>query len=493
MKPLLSAIIALALAACSSGTSGTTGGTSGGTSGTSSGTGGTTSGTSGGTWQTSYLPGGDDSAGNLMEGTELRALVPFEGALYAGIGYWEDTEGFATNTPDPNLPGAQVLRLDSPDGGWQVELQLTQVVETGPWAGQRVHFAIAALQALTLTTDSSGQPLSPPVQVLAAATWSHSAGLNLFVRTADDATWVQSILGPGGQGNEGRAFATHLDGKTHVSTAFTGSDVGIFSGQYDADAGTIDWAQTAEAWYSSGIENDTPPTDAGWRVMAFSDCGGSLYATVGPSIYQRQDGPSPVWKTVYTASFPPGYDFQGNGGLRGAHCLPGVGDAGSTLLMGKIGGAAQIIDVDPSANFAVTVDQNLISFLTSAWGFPVTYVLQSYSDMTPATDPVTGEQVLLIGFEATAPMATVPVWDSGAALFIASANYLVRHANGSYDVHTVDDPSLGAPHATRTLAISPFPSDHGAVVYAGGYDCDQAPSHNTAWAAKAPLGVALGH
>jgi hypothetical protein len=331
------------------------------------------------------------------------------------------------------------------------------------------------------------------VQVLAAATWSHSAGLNVFVRTADNTNWVQSILGPGGQGNEGRAFVTHLDTQTHISTAFTGSDVGIFPGQYDSSAGTIDWSQTPEAWYSNGSENDTPPTDAGWRVMAFSDCGGSLYATVGPSIYQRQDGPSPVWKTVYTASFPAGYNFSGNGGLRGAYCLPGAGDAGSTLLMGKIGGDAQIIDVDPNANYAVTVDQNVCSFLSDAWGFKVTYALLSYSDMTPATDPVTGEQVLLIGFEATAPMAPVPVWNSGGGLFVASASYLVRHADGSYDVRTVNDPNLVSPHATRTLAISPFAADQSAVVYAGGYDCDQAPSHNTAWASKAPLGFALGH
>ena len=54
-------------------------------------------------------------------------------------------------------------------------------------------------------------------------------------------------------------------------------------------------------------------------------------------------------------------------------------------------------------------------------------------------------------------------------MFIASANYLVRHADGSYEV---DDADLVAPHATRTLAISPFPADQGAVVYAGGYDCD---------------------
>jgi hypothetical protein len=427
-----------------------------------------------------------------MEGTELRALVPFNGALYAGIGYWEDTQGFATHNPDPNLPGAQILRLDSPDVGWQVEMQLSDVVQSGVWTGQRVHFAIGALQALTLSTDSNGQPLSPPVQALAATTWAHSAGLHLFVRTADNPNWVESTLGQGG--TEARAFEAHRDGQTGISTAFTGSDIGIFSGQYDSSTGTIDWSQAPEPWYSNGAENDTPPLDAGWRVMSFSDCGGSLYATVGPSIYQRQDGPSPAWRTVYTASFPAGYNFLANGGLRGAHCLPGIGDAGSTLLMSTVGSPAKIIQVSPSSNFTSTVDQDVSSFLTSAWGFPVKYAIPAYSDMTPATDPVTGEQVLLIGFEATAPMASVPTWDSdGGGVFVASANYLVRHADGSYEVRTVDDPDLMAPHATRTLAISPFPADHEAVVYAGGFDCDQAPSHNTAWAATAPLGAALGH
>jgi hypothetical protein len=419
--------------------------------------------------------------------------------MFAGLGYWEDTAGFASTTPDPNLPGAQVLRLDAPDGGWQVELGLDDFVTSGPSLGQRVEFAIGALQSLTMTTDGNGQALPSPVRLLAAATWAHAKGLHVHVRSADNPNWVTSVLDESiGAGNVGRAFGTHVDTQSGVCDAFTGSDVGIFPGVYDPDAGTIAWSQQPEAWYSSASEDDTPPLDAGWRVMAFSECRGALYASVGPSIYQRQDGPSPSWKAVYTASFPPGYNFSGNGGLRGATCL--ARDGGDQLFMAIEGDPASLIWVDPGNQFAATTDVTVEQVLSSAWDFQTYYILMAYNDVLPATDPVTGEPVVLIGFEATAPSATVPVWSTGSANFIASANYLVRHLDGSYSVHTIDAPALGAegtptsvPHATRTMALSPFPQDHGSVVYAGGFDCDDVPSHDTAWAAVADLGVALGH
>ena len=85
------------------------------------------------------------------------------------------------------------------------------------------------------------------------------------------------------------------------------------------------------------------------------------------------------------------------------------------------------------------------------------------------------------------------MWDAGTAPYIASANYLVRRPTGKYEVHSIDDPTLMSPHSTRTMTISPFAADDGHVVYAGGFDCDQIPSHNTAWGSVAPLAGALGH
>ena len=46
-------------------------------------------------------------------GTETRALIFMDGSLYAGIGDWEDPQ-----FENPQTPGAQVLRLDSPTSSW---------------------------------------------------------------------------------------------------------------------------------------------------------------------------------------------------------------------------------------------------------------------------------------------------------------------------------------------------------------------------------------
>jgi hypothetical protein len=152
----------------------------------------------------------------------------------------------------------------------------------------------------------------------------------------------------------------------------------------------------------------------------------------------------------------------------------------------------------------MTVDLNIPTFFSSpaGWGFPTYYALSAYNDVTPAVDPVTGEHVLLIGFEAiVSPTAPVPQWtEPGTGNWTASASYLIRHANGTYEVREIDAPNLEAtgtpasvPHSTRAMALSPFPQDQGNVVYAGGFDCDQVPAHDTAWGAVAPLGRALGH
>jgi hypothetical protein len=80
--------------------------------------------------------------------------------------------------------------------------------------------------------------------------------------------------------------------------------------------------------------------------------------------------------------------------------------------------------------------------------------------------------------------------------FLATAKYLVRHADGSYDVYSMEDPTLPkAPPrvSVRTMAISPFPEDQGAVVYAGGFDCNNTPVHDTAWALRGSPATALGH
>ena len=67
-----------------------------------------------------------DSGIGTLGGTEARCLVAMDHKLYAGIGYWMDSEH-----GNPRLPGAQILRLDSPGTDWKVDLQLDERLITG--------------------------------------------------------------------------------------------------------------------------------------------------------------------------------------------------------------------------------------------------------------------------------------------------------------------------------------------------------------------------
>jgi len=44
--------------------------------------------------------------------------------------------------------------------------------------------------------------------------------------------------------------------------------------------------------------------------------------------------------------------------------------------------------------------------------------------------------------------------------------------------------------ATRSIRVSPFPSDTGTLYFAG-YDANKAPAHNTAWIFRASFATAL--
>jgi hypothetical protein len=444
-------------------------------------------------WQLAYSAPSTDADGGLMEGTEVRALVPFNGSLYAGIGYWEDTQGFASTTPNPNLPGAQVLRLDAPDADWQIELEIDDLGD----AGKFDVYAIAALEAVTVTTDSTGAPLpAPGVAVLAATTWTYSPGLHIYTRTASNPAWSKSTVGVSTGTNEGRAFASHTDAVTGVSGIFFGSDYGIYRGTYDSATRTVVWPDAPEAWGTAPDGgSETPPLDAGWRVMAFADCGGRIYASVGPSIYQRQDGPSPTWTTVFTYPFvnPTQKFLSGTGGLRGLYCFE---NGGSPVLMTAVEGPkASILRIDPSHGFQSTVDEDVVGLLDQKLQFDVGGCLLAYNHFTPVTDPATNERALLIGFETSLKPSTpagTPIFDAGNGEFLATAHYMVRHADGGYDVLTVPDPLPTPLVSVRTMAVSPFSADEGGVVYAGGFDCNGTPVHDTAWAMKAPVATALG-
>jgi hypothetical protein len=290
------------------------------------------------------------------------------------------------------------------------------------------------------------------------------------------------------QGNA-RSFAQHVDSVTGVARAFAGSSpLGITSGVYDVASSSLRWDAAPEAWRRRDGRDDAPSED--WRVMGFAECDKRLFATIGPAIYERRDGPSPTWERVFSASFPKGFDIKGNGGLRGIACVPRK-DGREEILVAAGGPEARVIRVDPSHGFASVVDQDVIELLSKTWRAPVTTALLAYNHIDSVEDPATGERALLLGLQAKIHRdadTAIPLWNGRPS----AATYLVRHADGRYDVRTMEDPTLTAPPprvAVRTMAVAPWDP---SILYAGGFDANRKAVEDTAWALRAPVSVVFG-
>jgi poly(A) polymerase len=213
-----------------------------------------------------------------------------------------------------------------------------------------------------------------------------------------------------------------------------------------------------------------------------------LYAAVGQQIYRRDDGAAPRWRLVYTNP-DPGHSETG---LRGLTAVPNPAGQGEVLLAAVEGNAGRIVRVDPASG-AETSELDIRAFLAAAWGAPVGYIIAAYNDMTKVGDLVLiGAHAFIPPGAAIAPGHTVV--DVGYGRVDSGGWYLVRHADGRYDLHRIALPARDdrrALVAVRAIAPSPFPGDDGALYFAG-YDANKVPAHNTAWIARAGAKTALG-
>lgn len=123
-------------------------------------------------------------------------------------------------------------------------------------------------------------------------------------------------------------------------------------------------------------------------------------------------------------------------------------------------------------------------------------MIAAYNDMARIPDTRGGE-ALLIGLEAFIPPAA-PRPPGHVVLDVvhgleAGGWYLVRHADGRYDLHQIaaSVPGIGtALVAVRTIVAAPFPGGAGTL-YFGGYDANGTAAHNTAWAVRADVGTVI--
>ena len=429
-------------------------------------------------WKQSLPVRSGDPRITAIGGTELRDLAAFDNKLFAAVGYWMDTE-----RASPGLPGAQVLRLDDADAPWQVDLELSDVIP----GGMKKYQAVSTLQKVRFTIDRHGQRLARPVELLLAGVWKRDVGLDAFFRVSGPGfyRWTRTPI-PGQEsaprGTQIRAFSVHKDQITGNEMVFAGATNAIFVGRYDADGHSVVWQPQPE-WHAEGANI---PSGAS-RIASLADCNGKLYATAHGAIYERLDGISPAWKKVFETII--NLPNPAVTGLRGLTCIRDPSGAANVLLVGVEDRPSRIYRIDtratgPTGQYQATMELDVSAFLTRTLGIETTYAIVAYNNMTVYPDTAGACPQLLIGLELITPEAAQ--W-FGEQHFNPHAYYLLRDCRGSYALREIRDKQITPEPqlvSVRTLAVTPFSSDPPGTVYAGGFDANHNPVHNTAWLYK---------
>jgi poly(A) polymerase len=347
-------------------------------------------------------------------------------------------------------------------------------------------------------TDGNGKPLANPVSILVASTWDLTGEIDVYAR--DDATgaWTAEELAyseriPGVRHlSQVRSFGSHRDRVTGIDYAFAGNDPhGVFSGVYDpAVPGRIRWSQTPELDISTISVAEFPGLAGRLRVTSFAECNDRLYATVGQQIYERIDGETPRWRLIYTNRNP----GRSQSGLRGLTAVPSPNGQGQALLAAVEGTEPRIIRFDPRDGSDAT-DLDLHEFLSRAWGMDVGYTIAAYNNMTEVRDE-RGDDDFLIGLEAFIPRRSPvalghKVFNIGRGRLEGAAWYLIRSFDGKYELRRIPAFSPQAMVATRSIVVSPFPTEKDAI-YFGGFDANRTPVHNTGWIVRSTIEAAIG-
>jgi len=422
----------------------------------------------------SFLAGGIDAQGNFMGGVEVDALAAFDGRIFAGTSYSQNTQ---QESPDPAPPGSQILVLDAPDGRWRVDY-------TAPDANPGTRSKMKALDIVRFDTDYAGTILNEPLELLAAASGNgevylrepgeparwHATGVAQVVRAASEP----------GRRQDARSLVGHRDTVTGISHLFAGVGIGrrpgagggIYRGAYDpAMPGLIRWHPEAEL-----------PIADGPRPMGLSVVADTVYAAVGPRLFRRIDGPQPQWKEVlfYPNPFRPD-------SVRRATALRRA-DGGQSLLVGIENLAGAVLRIDPDNDHAAEEE------LLFNEAFPgSSYTIVAYNG--PRVRQLdNGSEIALLGLEMnrvrTQLQPPPEPFDFGGHYEFTDGLFLVRSADGSYRLNRVRDhtlevhPPLVAPRTVLTQ--SPFEGEEN-VIYFGGFDHNGNLSHNSGWIFKAHL------
>ncbi len=181
-------------------------------------------------------------------------------------------------------------------------------------------------------------------------------------------------------------------GATTFAHGMSGS---IFRAVYDPAApGKLRW-------------DKDPELSGTGRVMCFAEADGVLYAAGGikdetplsGGLFRRVDGEKPRWELLWR--WPHLIQERGDETviLRGLTAIPDPKGGKHQVLLGTCHYPGVVYRIDPGRGFAVTTELDIRAYFAKAFGVAKLAgpCLSAYNNFLPATDPDTGEKVLLLG------------------------------------------------------------------------------------------------
>jgi hypothetical protein len=438
-------------------------------------------------WTQSYDAGYEDLKGAYAGGSEIMHIVSHKGKLYASNGYWVDAHWVIP--PDGQKQSAQVLRLDSLAGKWQVDLDMGQSNDR-----ELAYMKGNILKSVTFTRDASGKPLPSPENLLimaAGANFERGGAVSSWTRNDKKNIWVHTLVrhgsSVGGIRWVPRDMEVYRDKKTGIERIFLSlGNPGIVSGVYDPTIpGKIRWSKHLEFPFPEGGSLHTRP-------LGIVQANGSLLFSEGGAVFRRVDGEKPRYEKIIDLNEDTDTDV---GGIRGLTVIDNPQGKGQSLLFLWAPGdrsKSQVKRLDPDGKGGYTVKNEamIMELMKKRLGVEVPYTLGAHNMAFPFTDPASGQTVHLIGFQGNIKGKHHLKW-KGSALY-GGALYAVRYPDLTYKVLEVNNayasgkPVLVSP---RTFCLSPF-GDKG--IFIGGHDSSRKISDDMAWIFHAPLEVALG-
>lgn len=439
-------------------------------------------------WVQSYDAGYVDANGAYAGGSEIMHLAAHRGKLFAANGYWMD--GRWAIPPDGQKQSAQVLRLDSTDGGWEVDLDMGRTNEFG-----LEYMKGNILKSVTFTRDEHGKPLPEPRSLLvmaAGARFDRGGAVSAWVRNDDDGTWHHTLVrhgsAVGGVRWVPRDMQVYRDKVTGIERLFLLlGNPGVITAVYDPKLPSeIRWARNTEFPFLTRGAFRTRP-------LGMIQANGSLFFSVDDAIYRRIDGPRPAWDEVINL----GDDIDTDvGGVRGLTAVPNPnGDGESLLFVWAPGGrsTSQVMRLDPDGKGGYTRHDEvaILDLMSKRVDVRVSYTLAAHNMMYPVKHAATGKTVHIIGFQGNIHGKDQLRW-KGSALY-GGAMYAIRHSDASYTLHEVNKafrPGKTPLVSPRAFCLSPFGDSH---LFIAGHDASNRISDDMAWVMKAPLDVVLGN